>query len=550
MAKSVAANPISGLTSLLMSLQRMCVIRPWSLIICLASFTISSADYHGIPHHGINAAHFHMQDRSPGIELHATRDGVHIKTNPASLDVASKVPQSHRHVNSYGWNGNGVQFGSSRNGYGYGGDRWPENHRDNGWNNGRNYGDRDDKKGRDSYHNLNRQDDDGDKGGNGGREYDARDRNDKEAGERTDVNDQQHRSFDSHVMPPVRSHPIDPVNYSGNMLNSIVSSTDGYRFDINGYKKHRLHHRRFHRHRRHRRPHRKHAGFFHSDSERPYTLEIEYRGDLDGRNFRPPPPEIPALSSHFPETAGQDMPAARIPDQTMHGMARSEFRASVMDEPKMPTPIAPSHDIPATDMNAHVLHSPFTSEPFPVQDSQAFTDKVSEVPFLPRDFANQMPNMRSLMQGFYQSSVADLPEPFLGADSSQADYRNPSITGSSRMLHGAKKSAPLSDDLEPLSPSIGTRLYQTAPSFERSQNANDRIERILMGFPYAESKTAMRETWKAQGHHHNGNRDDYNEGSNFKEKGYKEFEENAKDGENNDNDDEDDNNDDEDDDDK
>ena len=81
-----------------------------------AILRISRADFHDHFHHDVNAAHFHMQDQSPAIELHATLDGVHIKTRPATLDVASKIPQSHRHLKGYGLSGYGSN-GYGSNGY-------------------------------------------------------------------------------------------------------------------------------------------------------------------------------------------------------------------------------------------------------------------------------------------------------------------------------------------------------------------------------------------------------------------------------------------------
>ena len=454
-----------------------------SLIFLLLLLNVSLADNQGHVYHEVSSAHFHMQDQSPAIELHATRDGVHIRTRPASLDVSSKMPQSRSHQNRYRSRsrGGGYGYGSYGNRFrpthkGYKEDRqrkWGSNENDPSHNDGDD-GERsqfrlghesddyssEDRRGAGDWANNNKDFRDFDErnveesrdGGwrnpNRGDDADKRG-NDKGDGERRGASNGQTQrivsGIDIHAIPPIRRHPVDPIKLDGSMFTPLHHFRGGY--NIFGYRKHgppsrHLHHRRHSHHLRHI-PYRRDQ--LHLD---PFGMDIHSRDAL-------------------------------ITTDSSIGNARTMLPGPTVDAPGIP--------------------GPFTSEPFPIdEDPEHTTDQIAVSPFLPRSFADRMPATVPLVQAFYQSSVApstfasNYARPVAGIrHTSQRRpliYESSPVVGTTRQREdtGNYKLAPTESD--PVSSSFGQSFYQTAPSYKNIRNSNERIAKMLMGFPYADAE--------------------------------------------------------------
>ena len=430
-----------------------------SWFILLTVLKISSSDYQGHVYHDIRAAHFHMQDQSPAIELHATLDGVHIMTRPASLDVSSKLPQSHDHRNRYrsrDYEENYRQSGryGSRIGSSY-----KDGHKGRDRYGGNNIGDRyglgsripakherdaqrymnwhspgDWTKGSEDYWNF---DKDKHEGSLGGKWNDQDGESEADVGDpdRDNVDKRREHSAppqqtvaggaDIHATPPIRTHPIEPIKFDGNMLNTLQLFKYGP--DIGGQRKHSVKYLH-HRHRWAPWPHIRHK----------HHMNLLYM--------------------HSP------LMHQRFLDQ----------HAQLVDNPGLRSPIA-------------IL-------PFPVEEeSQQATDKITVSPFLPHMFADRMKGVRPLMETFYQSSVAF---PFLSSEAESingirhnfqqrlSDYNQFPAVASRRQLLASSRNKFRPNEIYPKSVAFLSRSYQPEFSFEHGGNWNNRIERILKGFPY------------------------------------------------------------------
>ena len=264
-----------------------------TLALFVLYFAVASKSYpyhHGHFHHGDSAAHFHMEDRSPEIELHATDDGVHVRTRPASLDVSSKIPQTRDHSSTYSHRNNGGNGGYNN---GNGG-RW--NNNNGGYGDGNR--DRNDRGGRDERNRGN--DNWWQSGPNGRKNRDEEKSNEREKGDRRDPN----LSGDN----TLRLHPEEPIKYEGGVFDDFRDPFGSER-GLGGYRRHGLrlgdhHHHHHHHHRHHhghRRHHRHHPYHFH---ERPHFQFMHFDRDREE-----PPMNHPSTRFGFmqgPNTLGQN----------------------------------------------------------------------------------------------------------------------------------------------------------------------------------------------------------------------------------------------------
>ena len=197
--------------------------------------------------HHVRMAHFHMEDRSPAIELHATDDGVHVRTNPASLDIASNIPQSHDFSSRYSYN----RYGNNR----WGGRRGSDSR--NGWSKHRPEGDYDNhdrgnrgntRQQKASYYDDVNQDDGARQEGHA--EADKKEINKQNKAMKV-INGS--KRPDMSVIAPLRPHLEEPIKYEGEPYNFDIFAQER---GLSGFKKHGVKHELIYRNRkRHRRHH-------------------------------------------------------------------------------------------------------------------------------------------------------------------------------------------------------------------------------------------------------------------------------------------------------
>ena len=460
----------------------------WVVLFSLLS--ISLANDHGNFHHEVSTAHFHMQDQSPAIELHATQDGIHIRTHPASLDVSSKLPQTYGHRNGHKSSKHAAayrqnarpqeQFGPShqnedemprRNG-----GRLDEEAFASDWHSGRgdqfipeyqsesrgyenrngagdesrtDQGDRNpEEKSNVGWRNQN-------KGSNPYRLEGDKNRVDKQG-------DSSGAPFDIHAVPPIIRHPVEPVKFDGSILDSLNRFQFGYGPALNGYRRHSMQYRHLH--------HGRNWLFRHRMMHSQHLYGTEFDPSLTSQNFRG-------------EMNRADTSLARD---------RMLFPHSYLSPSK------------STQAEYDPGSTPFTSNQFlrGMRPQPTFY-KIGVNSYLLRKFARRISPTSSLFHRFYETPVTTSGSLLIPTDSwsqppsdswpppgihfkfqrTSKYYDNFPDPDNSKQLQGAGSYNYSPDEPNPMHSTIRMESYQRAPPNIQIRDSNYRIARILMGFP-------------------------------------------------------------------